>query len=203
MYAEMMLYLSLGSNLGDRMANLNLAVCMIEERIGHVTARSGAIETEPWGFDSVNLFLNIAIAVETSLRPEEVLDITQEIERSIGRKEKSTDGTYRDRLIDIDLLMFGNMIIRTDRLSLPHPLMAKRRFVLEPLAQIAPALMHPVLNRTIAQLLESMVTEEKAMADNYLENHYEEYLRRKAEWERKKNGRYSVRTKNDGDEKDS
>ena len=147
-----MLYLSLGSNQGDRMANLKSAVALIEERVGHITASSEIIETEPWGFESTGLYLNMAVAVDTSLPAEEVLDITQQIERSLGRREKSNDGTYADRPIDIDLLIYDTLIIHTDRLTLPHPLMSKRRFVLEPLAQIAPDLMHPTLHKTISQL---------------------------------------------------
>lgn len=147
-----MLYLSLGSNQGDRMARLNSAIALIEERVGHITARSEIIETEPWGFESNGLFLNMALAVDTSLPAEEVLDITRQIERSLGRKAKSDAGTYTDRPIDIDLLIYDALVISTDRLTLPHPLMSKRRFVLEPLAQIAPDLMHPTLHKTISQL---------------------------------------------------
>lgn len=168
-----MLYLSLGSNLGDREANLRTAVRMISERIGHVSATSDIIETEPAGFDSPNRFLNQAIGVETSLTPETVLELTQAIEKEIGRKEKSHNGIYKDRIIDIDLLMYNGLIINTDLLTLPHPQMEYRWFVLEPLAQIAPDEFHPVAGKNI-----------RTMADNYLEKHYEEYLKRKAIWEK-------------------
>lgn len=151
-----MLYLSLGSNLGDKAANLARAIEMIEARAGCVTLKSGVIETEPWGFESGNSFLNQAIGVETGLPAMEVLDITQQIERDMGRSEKSGNGTYSDRLIDIDLLLYDEQIVRNERLTIPHPLIPRRRFVLEPLAEIAPDLMHPLLHKTIKELLMSI-----------------------------------------------
>lgn len=151
-----MLYLSLGSNLGDKAANLARAIEMIEARVGCVTLKSGVIETEPWGFESGNSFLNQAIGVETRLPAMEVLDITQQIERDMGRSEKSGNGTYSDRLIDIDLLLYDEQIVRNERLTIPHPLIPRRRFVLEPLAEIAPDLMHPLLHKTIKELLMSI-----------------------------------------------
>lgn len=151
-----MLYLSLGSNLGDKAANLARAIEMIEARVGYVTLKSGVIETEPWGFNSGNSFLNQAIGVESALPALEVLDITQQIERDMGRSEKSGNGTYSDRLIDIDLLLYDEQIVRNERLTIPHPLIPRRRFVLEPLAEIAPDLMHPLLHKTIKELLMSI-----------------------------------------------
>ncbi len=148
-----MVYLSLGSNLGDKAANLARAIDMTEARVGRVALKSGVIETEPWGFQSGNSFLNQAIGVETALPAMEILDITQQIERDMGRSEKSSNGTYSDRLIDIDLLLYDDQIISNWRLTIPHPLISRRRFVLEPLAEIAPHLMHPLLHKTIKELL--------------------------------------------------
>lgn len=151
-----MVYLSLGSNMGDREGCLSAAVTLISQEIGHVTAQSDIFETEPWGFTSANAFLNQALAVETSLPPEEILTITQRIEREIGRTAKTENGQYGDRLIDIDLLMYDDMTVCTEKLKLPHPLMTVRRFVLEPLAQIAPDVVHPVLHITIRELLQNL-----------------------------------------------
>lgn len=151
-----MLYISIGSNLGDRESNLRTAVSRIAARIGPVVAESDIVETEPWGFETGNRFLNQVIAIDTALSPEDVLDITQQIERELGRSTKSSNGNYSDRPIDIDLLLYDDLIINTDRLTIPHPLMDRRRFVLEPLAQIAPSIAHPLLNEKILDLLNKL-----------------------------------------------
>lgn len=129
----MRIYLGLGTNLGDKELNLRVAVQKIEERIGKVISLSAFYATAPWGFQSDNNFLNAAAGVETSLSPFDILERTQRIEQEIGRLHKSHDGVYSDRLIDIDLLLYGDKILQDERLSLPHPLMAERKFVLEPL----------------------------------------------------------------------
>ena len=129
------MYLSLGSNLGNRKKNLEDALSLISELVGHVCRVSSFIETEPWGFDSKNTFLNAACLVETSLTPEQCLDITQDIERRLGRTAKSSD-CYVDRPIDIDLLSYDNLIINTPELTLPHPRMHEREFVMIPLKEI-------------------------------------------------------------------
>lgn len=134
------LYLSLGTNLGDRRKNLSSAMELIATQVGTVVATSDMIETEPWGFESGNAFLNMVAKVETELKPLEALHTTQQIERLMGRTRKSVNGQYHDRIIDIDLLMYDNVTVNTPELTLPHPLMRQRRFVMEPLAQIAPEL---------------------------------------------------------------
>ena len=133
------LYLSLGSNLGDREDMLHRAIALIEERVGTVQRVSTFIETEPWGFESKHPFLNAAVMVRTTLSPIECLDRTQQIERELGRKKKSKGGVYHDRPIDIDLLMYGDLHLSTPRLTLPHPHMQERDFVMIPLREILPS----------------------------------------------------------------
>lgn len=130
------LYLSLGSNLGDRERLLRCAIALIGERIGTVQRVSSFIETEPWGFRSEHPFLNAACKVLTKLSPMQCLEATQQIERELGRQTKSRDGIYHDRPIDIDLLLYGNLHLSTPELTLPHPLMLERDFVMIPLREI-------------------------------------------------------------------
>ena len=133
-------YLGIGTNLGDRTANLTRAVEYINEQAGHVLACSSFMETEPWGFSSNNAFLNAVVEVETALSPYELLRITQGIERTMGRTHKSVGGIYSDRIIDIDILLYGDESVNESDLVIPHPLMWQRSFVYEPLLEIAPHL---------------------------------------------------------------
>ena len=130
------LYLSLGSNLGDRHATMRRAINLINDEVGTVERESSPLETEPWGFESQNKFLNMCIRVLTTLSPEQVLDATQDIERRLGRTSKSVNGQYHDRPIDIDLLMYDDLHVATPRLTLPHPHMQERDFVMVPLREI-------------------------------------------------------------------
>ena len=134
------LYLSLGTNMGNRHENLSLAQELIGREVGTVVSASDIIETEPWGFESSNRFLNMAVKVETTLQPLEVLHTTQEIERKLGRTQKSVNREYHDRLIDIDILLYDDLVMNTPELTIPHPLMYQREFVMKPLTQIAPEL---------------------------------------------------------------
>ncbi len=152
------LYLALGSNLGDRTANIEKAIARISERIGEVSAFSGCFETMPVGFVSDHAFCNAAIAVNTSLDVQEILFLTQEIERELGRTQKSEKGIYHDRIIDIDLLFYGKLTVHTENISLPHPHLHERRFVLEPLCRIAPALVHPAFGKSVSQMLKELNT---------------------------------------------
>ena len=147
-----MVYLGLGTNLGDKEQNLRMSIKKIEERIGNVVSLSAFYATPPWGFSSENSFLNAAVCVETTLLPLQVLEETQRIERELGRTEKSVNGLYADRLIDIDLLLYDDRVMDAEGLILPHPLMTERRFVMEPLSEIAPDVVHPVLHKTMKEL---------------------------------------------------
>ena len=135
-------YLSLGTNLGDKEHNLVSAIKEIERRIGPVRAQSAFLTTEPWGFESENTFLNAAVRVETELSPNELLRVTLQIEREMGRTQKSSVDPqqskviYHDRIIDIDILLYDDLHINTKKLTIPHPHMHERNFVLIPLKEI-------------------------------------------------------------------
>lgn len=129
-------YLSLGANIGDRHASMSAALEMLEKTVGRVVRQSSMIETEPWGFESENMFLNMCVAVDTQLSPQQLLVATQEIERRLGRKAKSSGGVYADRLIDIDILLYDDISINTPELTIPHPHMRERDFVMRPLMEI-------------------------------------------------------------------
>jgi len=149
----MKLYLSLGANLGNREQTLLRAIELLALRLGEVLRRSAFYETQPVGFTSEHLFLNAAVEIETELPAGDILHVTQSIERELGRTEKSLHGHYADRPIDIDLLLCGDVEIKSNNLTLPHPQLPRRRFVLEPLCEIAPDLFIPALNKTVSALL--------------------------------------------------
>ena len=153
MNKEDTIYLGLGTNQGNKEENIRGAIEELSHLLGTPTAVATIIETEPWGFQSDNSFLNTVVAFKSTLAPEEILKATQEIERRLGRTKKSIDGCYSDRPIDIDILLYGSRVIESPHLTIPHPLLHKRLFVLQPLAQIAPGLIHPILGKSIAQLL--------------------------------------------------
>ena len=130
------LYIGLGSNLGDRRALIHEALRLVDLCVGHVQRVSSLMETEPWGYESANTYLNCAARVATRLSPHECLATTQHIERMLGRTLKTVDGQYHDRPIDIDLLLYDDLHIQTPTLTLPHPLIAERDFVRLPLQEI-------------------------------------------------------------------
>lgn len=134
------LFLGLGSNLGDKEQNLLTAIRLIDERVGQVVRQSSFLETEPWGFESENTFLNAVILCETDWSPREVLRLTQKIERDMGRKKnvnrQSVTRKYKDRPIDIDILLYDDLTLDEPDLKIPHPLMYQREFVMKPLQEI-------------------------------------------------------------------
>ncbi|MGA8311243.1 MAG: 2-amino-4-hydroxy-6-hydroxymethyldihydropteridine diphosphokinase [Terriglobales bacterium] len=147
-----LVYLSLGSNVGDRAANLNAAIERLRT-LGEVVAVSSFYETEPVEFAAQPWFLNCAVKLNTEKMPKQLLNAVLEIEKEIGRKRLKKKGP---RTIDIDILLFGNSIIDTKGLTVPHPAMHERRFVLEPLAEIAPEVRHPVFKRTAWELRDTL-----------------------------------------------
>ena len=136
---------------------METAIENIEKQIGTIIAQSAFYSSEPFGFESDNLFLNSVVKVHTSLLPYELLATTQQIEIEMGRTVKSDTNGYTDRVIDIDILLYNQKVIdNAPHLVLPHPEMQKRDFVVKPLAEIAPHFVHPVLNRTISELVEEL-----------------------------------------------
>ena len=129
-------YLGLGSNLGDCRKNLERAIRLIDDRVGQVIRQSSFIETEPWGLESPNKFMNAVILVETTLTPRQLLITTQKIERDMGRRKKSVAGGYADRPIDIDILLYDDLNVDEPDLKIPHPLMHERDFVMIPFNEI-------------------------------------------------------------------
>lgn len=146
-------YFSLGSNLGNREQLIAEALRLMGERVGQCERVSSLKETQPVGFCSDNMFLNAAVMVETNLSPSEVLTATQQIEAELGRTHKSVSGCYTDRPIDIDILLMGDVVLDTPDLQIPHPRLHERRFVLEPLAEIAPEVEHPVSGLKVCEML--------------------------------------------------
>lgn len=144
------IYLGLGSNLGDREHNLKEAFARIEEHIGHVVKSSSVYETEPWGFNTSETFLNAVIEVGTELSPSGVLGAILMIETLLGRTRGEKQ--YSSRVIDIDILLYNDLIVNEVSLKIPHPLLHERMFVLVPLCEIAPDIIHPIFNKSVLLL---------------------------------------------------
>ena len=144
--------LSIGTNLGNREENLAFALSGIEENIGKISKSSSVYESEPWGFNADIDFLNMVVKVETKLSPAQLLEEILNIESAIGRVRNGK--RYLSRIIDIDILLYEDLIMDNLNLKIPHPLMNERRFVLAPLCDIASESVHPVLKMSFASLLE-------------------------------------------------
>lgn len=148
----MKITLGFGSNLGERKNIILQAYELLEEKLGKKTQESTMIETEAWGFESENLFLNSVAVFETEKTPRESLTICNEIEALLGRRRNPNATTYENRPIDIDILFYENEIINEHDLKIPHPLIPQRDFVLIPLKELMPNFVHPVLNKAIKEL---------------------------------------------------
>jgi 2-amino-4-hydroxy-6-hydroxymethyldihydropteridine diphosphokinase len=144
------IYLILGSNLGDKILSLEKAVDLIRKRIGNVVVESSYYDTEPWGYSEQANFRNKAIKIETEYAPDELLEQIDLIEKELGRVRKEK---WHERELDIDILYYGDDVIRTGSIQIPHPEIAKRRFVLIPMCEIAPDEKHPVTGKTQLQML--------------------------------------------------
>ena len=150
-----MVYLLLGSNLGNRKEILDKAIKLLNQKVGIIISQSKDYETAPWGVTDQPDFLNLVVSIQTRLKPLQILEITQSIENQLGRIRKEKWGA---RLIDIDILFYGNEIIDEPNLKIPHPLLQERDFALSPLEEIAPDFVHPVLGKTILELREKLIS---------------------------------------------
>lgn len=164
-------FIGLGTNLGDKTRNINKAIQLIGMEAGDVVNISPSYSSKPWGFASENDFVNAVILIDTKLDPLALLEKITYLERKMGRTAR-IEGEYSDRIIDMDILLYENRIINLPKLSIPHPLLHKRDFVLVPLAEIAPDMIHPVLNETIKQLLNKLTTTNIHKMENQKEGYY-------------------------------
>lgn len=146
-------YIGIGSNLGDRVKNCLSAIELMEKEHITVIKRSSIYETEPWGVNNQPLFLNMVIEIETVMNPVELLNILKDIEKKMGRENSYHWGP---RIIDLDILLFDNLIVNMDNLIIPHPFLHKRDFVLKPLKEIAPDIIHPLLKRRIDEIFRNL-----------------------------------------------
>ena len=144
--------IGLGSNIGERELLLNKSCVLLERRVGRILQISSLYSSEPWGNKELKPFLNMALIIQSKLRPIDLLKICQSIERTLGRKKDIYNKEYIDRPIDIDILLCDQMMFRCEILIIPHPYLAKRKFVLEPLAEIAAFWIHPGFNKNIEEL---------------------------------------------------
>ncbi len=146
-------YIGIGSNLGDRQKSCLRAIELLQERGIVITKKSSLYETEPWGYKDQPQFINMAIEGETEFNPKELLMVLKNIEREIGREESLRWGP---RKVDLDILLFDTIILTEDSLEIPHPLLHKRDFVLKPLCEIASDIHHPLLKMSISDLLQQL-----------------------------------------------
>lgn len=143
-----------GSNSGDRLHYVKKAIQQIEAEVGKITNISPLYESEPWGFDDETWFINGVLIVETELEAENVLSKLLSIENSLGRRRTDSE-RYESRTIDLDILLYNEIILESENLVIPHPRLHKRRFTLLPLNDLLPDFVHPKLNKTISQILDN------------------------------------------------
>lgn len=142
----MIYYFNIGSNLGNKTNNLLQAISQLETALASKARVSSIIESDAWGFESKNTFMNIGAAIESDIAPHDMLKLTQQIERDLGSNvHRNHDGSYCDRLVDIDIIAIDDLVIDTPELTIPHPRMHLRDFVLRPMAELAPDWIHPLL----------------------------------------------------------
>lgn len=146
-------FILFGSNMGDKNKIYTQACLLINNRCGRIVAQSSAYESEPWGFEAKEWFLNRLIVVETELEPEAMLHQLLDIEAELGRVRHPETGGYTSRTADLDILYYGSRIVLTDSLTIPHPRLHQRRFALLPLCEVAPEFVHPAFNMTQTELL--------------------------------------------------
>ena len=150
----MIYYLNIGTNLGDRHANIAAAVAALEQRTRASVRISDAVETPAWGFSSPNDFLNVGVSLKSHIRPLDMLTLLKDIERTMGSSiHRDAAGNYADRIIDIDIVAIDEMVVDEPTLQVPHRHLAQREFFLRPMAQLAPHWMHPLLHKSATQLL--------------------------------------------------
>ena len=152
--ASELVFVLLGSNLGDRELLVNQACKMLEERCGEIVAKSRLYESEPWGFQAEHWFLNQVVEIRTSLSPDVLMQTLLTIEKELGRDRSMPHQGYVSRPMDIDILYYGKDIIDTEMVTAPHPRLHQRRFTLLPLCDIAPDFVHPLLKKSNLQLLD-------------------------------------------------
>ena len=149
-------YILFGSNMGNKEALLEQACALINNRCGMLVERSSAYITEPWGFEAEEWFLNELLVVETELEPDDLMDSLLGIEAELGRVRHPEQKGYSSRTVDLDILYYGDRIINTAKVTIPHPLLHLRKFALEPICEVIPDFLHPVFNLSQTQLLEKL-----------------------------------------------
>lgn len=153
-------YINIGTNLGDRQANIAAAVSALERLIGAKALCSDAVTSPPWGYQSTNEFLNMAVAIDSDIAPAHMLALLKRIEDEVGTSvHRNAQGEYCDRIIDLDIMAIDQLTISTPSLTVPHPHLAERRFFIEPFLQLAPDWCHPLTHLSLAQMLQNLVSE--------------------------------------------
>lgn len=156
----MVYYINIGTNLGDREANIAAAVCALERCTAAKAVCSEAVTSPPWGYESSNEFMNIAVAVDTDIEPHRMLHLLKSVEQEVGSSiHRNARGEYCDRIIDLDIMAINEMVIDTPQLTVPHRHLSQRRFFVEPFRQLAPQWRHPLTHQSLDQMLRNLDAE--------------------------------------------